>query len=218
MKTKLLTIAMTAALMLTAMTKVQAQNFDGPCLPPSHGLDDHQSAFCGAMQAIALASGTNWVSFNVEITLNDLKSALVEALPGTTIIIKSATQQAKYNGSRWTGQLKSLDLSQMYKISVIMDCEIMLEGMPVDPAEHPVSINPGANWIAYPLTVSSTPASLFTGFAVPNDVVKSQTQQKKYNANGRWTGQLNALEPGHGYVYTSASTDSRTFVFPTGNK
>ena len=33
MKTKLLTIAMTAALMLTAMTKVQAQNFEGPCLP-----------------------------------------------------------------------------------------------------------------------------------------------------------------------------------------
>ena len=191
-----------------------------------HGCDDWSNMFtfttleqpATVTQTIALASGTTWVSFNVEITLDELKAALVEALPGTTIIIKSATQQAKYNGSRWTGQLRALDLSQMYKISVIMDCEITLEGMPVDPSGHPVSINPGANWIAYPLTVSSTPASLFTGFAVPNDVVKSQTQQKKYNANGRWTGQLNTLEPGHGYVYTSASTDSRTFVFPTGNK
>ena len=59
MKTKLLTIAMTAALMFTAMTKVQAQDFEGPCLPQMHGLDDHQSALCGFTQTIELVSGVN---------------------------------------------------------------------------------------------------------------------------------------------------------------
>ena len=63
-------------------------------------------------QVIALAAGTNWVSFNVETNLNDLKAALVEAAPGTSITIKGQTQNATYNpnNGRWTGQLRtSLD-------------------------------------------------------------------------------------------------------------
>ena len=168
-------------------------------------------------QTLALAAGTNWVSFNVETNIDDLKAALVAALPGTNITIQSQTQKATYNPSngRWTGQLRSIDVAKMYKIKVTEACEALLQGDLVDPTEHPLTITPGANWIAYELDAANTPAAVFGGFAVPGDYVKSQLAKKQYNANGRWTGQLNSLEPGQGYVYNSASSETRTFTYPT---
>jgi hypothetical protein len=161
---------------------------------------------------LSLAAGINWVSFNVETTLDDLKAALVAALPGTNITIQSQTQKATYNGTRWTGRLSSIDVTQMYKIKVTAACELTLQGNKVNPADHPLTIIPGANWIAYELEEANAPETVFAGFAVPGDYVKSQTQKKQYNGT-RWTGRLNSLEPGQGYIYNSASSDTRTFSY-----
>jgi hypothetical protein len=165
-------------------------------------------------QTLALAAGTNWVSFNVETNIDDLKAALVAALPGTNITIQSQTQKATYNGSRWTGRLTSIDVANMYKIKVTAACELTLQGEKVNPAELPLTIIPGVNWIAYELEEANAPETVFAGFAVPGDYVKSQTQKKSYNGS-RWTGRLNSLEPGQGYIYNSASSETRTFTYPT---
>ena len=216
MKTKLLTIATVVVLMLTAMTKGLAQNAVTPCLPQMHGLEDHQSAMCGFTQSIALTTGANWVSFNVETDLDDLKLALMEAQPGTAITIQGQNSNANYNpnNNRWSGQLRALDLTNMYKISVASNSEIVFEGMPVDPSTHPVTIKNGANWIAFPLSESMTVANAFAGFAQNGDKVQAQTNNASYK-NGRWSGQLRDLEPGKGYVYQSAQSGTRTFTFPT---
>jgi hypothetical protein len=151
----------------------------------------------------------------VEITLNDLKAALV-GTGNTSITIKSATQSAVYNSNngRWTGRLTVLDLSKMYVIEIGEACELVLEGMPVNPAEHPATIINGNNWIAFPLSASMSPSVAFAGFAVAQDVVKSQTQSATYNG-ARWTGRLTSLAPGKGYVYKSNDAASKPFVFPT---
>ncbi|MBO6026518.1 MAG: hypothetical protein J6P73_04650, partial [Bacteroidales bacterium] len=168
-------------------------------------------------QTTALSSGANWFSSYVEITLDDLKAALV-ATGNTEITIQGQTQNTIYNpnNGRWTGQLRTLDLSKMYIIKVADACEITLEGMPVDPSMHPITIEPGVNWIAYPFNTSMTVTNAFAGFAVTNDKVQSQLQNANYNGT-RWIGQLRNLEPGKGYIYNSASTGNRTFTFPLGN-
>ena len=168
-------------------------------------------------QTIVLAGGANWVSFNVETNLNDLKAALV-ATGNTDITIQGQTQNAIYNpnNGRWTGQLRTLDLSKMYVINVANACEITLEGMPIDPSMYPITIEPGVNWIAYPFNTNMTVTNAFAGFAVPNDNVQSQQKNASYNGT-RWTGQLRNLEPGQGYIYNSASTDVRVFTYPAGN-
>ena len=81
-------------------------------------------------QTVALAAGWNYVSFHVETTLDDLKAALVEALPETDIMIKGKSTNASYKASthRWTGRLTSLDLSQSFRIQVAADCEIAMQG------------------------------------------------------------------------------------------
>jgi len=171
-------------------------------------------------QVIELVSGTNWVSFNVDITLGDLQGALIEAVTASnpTITIKSQNQNVKYQRGRWVGQLSTLNMAQMYKITVPEACQISLEGMPVDPSELTIDINPnGSTWIAFPFDASMTVTNFFSGFPINNDQAKSQFQNTKYN-RGRWVGQLTTLEPGKGYIYLSVSGEVRPFSFPTPAK
>ena len=171
-------------------------------------------------QAIELTAGVNYVSFFVETNLDDLKDALVNALgTSSTIIVKSRVASTKYQRGRWAGNLSELNMAEMYKIDVPTDCEISLEGMPIDPTTLSVTITPGANWIAYPYTVEMTLPEFFGSFPVTNDVVKSKSQNSKYN-RGRWAGSLTGLVPGQGYIYVSADDDAegRTFTFPASAK
>ncbi len=172
---------------------------------------------CTQSQTTTLSQGWNWCSFNVEVTLADLKTALVSALPGTTINIKSQTQNTKYQNGRWTGQLTALDMTQMYMISVENACEISLEGIPIDLSGLTITINNGANWIAFPYSEDMSVTDFFGSFPVNNDQVKSQLQNARYQGN-RWAGQLNTLVPGNGYLYISNTPGSRTFTFPASAK
>ena len=170
-------------------------------------------------QTIALSSGMNWFSTNVEITLDDLKAALLEALPNAaanSIKVRSQNNgQATWNGRMWTGQLRDMNVAQMYKVSVPEDTEITLENMPVDPAEHPVTIAEGANWIGFQPQEGSTVTLTFAGFASNGDLIKSEgSGQAQWNGR-MWVGALKNLVPGKGYVYKSSVSESRTFTFPT---
>jgi hypothetical protein len=168
-------------------------------------------------QSDMLVQGWNWWSTYLDITLADLKTALVEALPGTTINIKSQTQNVKYQNGRWAGQLTTLDLTRMYMISVENDCEISLVGMPINLSGLTATIISGANWLAFPYSESISVSDFFGSFPMNNDLVKSQSQNAKYQ-NNRWGGQLNTLVPGKGYIYISNSPGTRTFTFPTSTK
>ena len=164
-------------------------------------------------QTTALSAGWNWWSTSLDITLADLKAALVDALGSSPITIKSQSSgQIAYNGSIWRGQLTSLDVAQMYKIRVSTDCQITLTGTPIDPAEHPVIISKGANWIAFPLNESMSLINAFAGFAVNGDKVKSQTTTANYNGS-IWRPDF-SLVPGQGYLYKSSVIGDRTFTFP----
>ena len=169
---------------------------------------------CGATQSIDLASGWNWVSFNVEITMDDLKSAVVAAAPGAAPVIKSkGSGQTSYNGAVWVGALKTLDLSQMYEIKVANACTVTLEGIPVNPADHPATIKNGVNWIAYPLSETKSVANAFAGFPVSGDNVKSKDSGQATWNGVMWLGALKNLVPGTGYLYISKASGDKTLTF-----
>ena len=169
-------------------------------------------------QTITLASGANYVSFYVNVSLDDLKAALVAALPAgnsTTITIKSRNQNVKYQRGRWSGQLATLNMANMYTVIVSEACEITFEDTPIDPSTLSVDMINGANWIAFPYETSMTVTNFFAGFAQDQDQVKSRTTNSKYQ-RGRWGGALTTLEPGQGYIYVTSTP--RTFYFPTPSK
>jgi hypothetical protein len=171
-------------------------------------------------QTIALSEGSNYVSFNVETNLNTLKAALVEAFPNEAIIIKSKNQTHTYNpkNHRWAGSFAELDLSKMYIINVVSAGELTLQGYPVDPADHPATINHGSNYLAFPLNVNMTPTDAFAGFAANGDKIKSKNETCPYT-RGRWGNQISTLEPGKGYIYVGADNqgDGRIFVYPANS-
>jgi hypothetical protein len=170
-------------------------------------------------QTDVLEVGWNWWSTYLDITLNDLKSALVAAMPGATnIVIKSQSNgQTTYNGSTWRGQLTTLDVTQMYRIKVQTSAELTLTGTRINPAEHPVTITSGTNWIGFPLGENKTLGNAFAGFAVSGDVVKSQSGLSTFNGT-TWRGGISSLEPGKGYIYKSNVQGTRTFTFPANAK
>ena len=113
------------------------------------------------------------------------------------------------------------DVAALYKIIVAQDCEITLEGMPINPEEHPILI-PGsgtATWIGFPFSESMTLTNAFAGFAQNGDVIKSKEGNSTYS-RGRWQGTaLTSLVPGQGYIYVSASNAAdRVLVYPTPSK
>ena len=195
--------------------------YEGQNLSNSFSYEFNVSCEGVISQSIALASGWNWVSFNVEITLDHLKAAVKAANPGARTIIKSKSngQTMNTSGNNWTTQLSALDLSQMYEIKVANACTITVEGQPINPADHPATIHKGANWIAYPLNVIMLPKDAFNGFAERTDKVKSKNDGEATcinPSNGNWTGGLSSagLKPGNGYIYTSKASGDKTFVFP----
>jgi uncharacterized repeat protein (TIGR02543 family) len=170
-------------------------------------------------QSVILSEGMNWWSTNLDITLDDLKSAIEAALEATggEAMIKSNTGFIKYQGGRWRPISMSFDIRRMYQIQVSTGCTITLTGVPVDPAEHPITVRSGANWIGYLSSGSMTVESAFSGLhPVSGDVVKSSTGSTTFTGT-YWRGSFDTLEPGKGYIYHSKATEDKTFIFGTNN-
>ena len=181
---------------------------------------DNVSVSAAAHQTIELTQDWNWFSTNLDITLEDLQTALVEALPNTAITIKSRTTSTRYlpNSGTWRGIL-NWDASQMYMIQVNDICEIMLEGALLNPAEHPVTIITGPNWIGFPLTENMSLNEALASFqAVNGDLIKSKTGSARYTGNGWRSTNFGDLEPGSGYKFLSNATDERTLAFSANSK
>jgi hypothetical protein len=174
---------------------------------------------CLQIRTVILIQGVNWISFSVETDLNVLQDALVNALPNANnITIKSQRNgQSMFSGNRWRGSLDSLDVALMYQITVPESCEIMLEGLEVDPAMHPVIIKNGPNWIAFPFCESMSLTEAFGDFPISGDRIQSKSNGQA-NYTNRWRGALNTLVPGQGYIYNSAAAGDRILTFPTSSK
>ncbi len=213
---------MMVAFIMTAMMKVQAQNFEGPCLPSMHGLDDHQSAFCGFYQTIEMFQGWNWISTCIEVDNPVAMLQAVEAsLGNNATLIKNSRINTEYDEEwGWFGDLdeEGMTNEEMYKIFVIAPCTVTVEGTPANPENHPITINQGWNWIGFPSDVAISLEDAFAGFAQEGDKIKNRVTQIEYDPEWGWYGEFETLEPGQGYMYYSASNTPRTLVFPSGAK
>ncbi len=218
MKTKLLTIATVVALMLGTMTKVQAQ---APCLPQQHGLPQHQSASCGVTQMLALTTGWNWIS--MYITVDDpivLLDMLKEGLGNNALSIEGSNGMTEYLGDGfWMGDLDDYGISndQLYLIFVENDCTVELQGTLVNPATVEITINPGPNWIGFPVSQEMEISNAFSNFAVEGDMVEGAEGMSEYLGDDFWMG-FETMIPGQGYIYNSESQEVRTLTFPSGAK
>ena len=215
------------AFIMTAMTKVQAQNFEGPCLPSAHGLNGHQSAFCGSTvtQTIELVEGWNWFSTYVELDDPvELLNMLEEGMGDSGIQIENVIDGINMNvgDGYWAGDLDGTGLlnEPMYMIEVSEDITVELKGLPTNPENHEITLYPGDfSWIGFPCAEEVDVNVALAGLEPEEgDYIENDVLGVIYYYGGVWIGDFDTMIPGRGYMYYSNSTDEKTLIFQAGAK
>ena len=172
-------------------------------------------------QSFQLTQGWNWISSYVDYrpqTLAEMQSAIASECE--TAVIKSQDYFVSYGAEEWAGTLLSLDNAQMYLVLVNHDMPLTIAGSLSDPAAHLVILKPGWNWIGYPVNTPMPLTEALSGIQPSQfDLIKSQVSFSSYDTlQGGWTGNLQTLEPGQGYLYLSNKTENQSFVFPSAKQ
>ena len=84
----------------------------------------------------------------------------------------------------------------------------------VSPADYPVNIDNGWNWIGVnTASVISSDEAFANLDPEEGDMVKGLEGFSTY-VNNRWRGTLNTITPGNGYLYLSQASRQKTFCYP----
>ena len=170
----------------------------------------------------SFTEGWNWWSTYVELNGNDGLEQLESSLGADGLVIKSRNdgyvEPFEYNGTlTWYGTLNAICNEQFYKINTTSACAASVTGQPTVPANHPVTLCNGWNWIGFPVQQGVSVSTALSGLVPePNDIIKGRNGYASYySADGYsgWYGTINTLEPGQGYMYKSNSNSLKTFTF-----
>ena len=172
----------------------------------------------GGEQEIVLDPGWNWMSSYLECSdelFNDLKAGI--AANNTSAVIKnmdgSTMLQTIEQTPRWNGSMSFVNES-MYMLKVANATVVTLTAAPANPVDHPITLNPGWNWIGFPSTVSMDLNEALSNLTPNNgDVIKNMDGVTTFK-DGVWQGNLSTLEPGNGYMYYNKGTEPMILVYP----
>ena len=170
-------------------------------------------------QMLDLTAGWNWISTYVNTNEVDGLTMLEEALGDYGVTIATADDVAEYLGNGFWLGLEGYQWtnSEMLMVEVNADCTVSLQGPAVDPSTVSITINPGWNWIGFPVGSEMSIVDALANFEPEyGDGIASYEGITEYI--GTWTGDFETLKPGHGYMYYSASATPKTLVFSTGAK
>ena len=170
-------------------------------------------------QTIVLAAGWNWVSFNV--VADDLLAQLEAGLGDNGIMIEGRDGTTENLGDGfWLGDLDDfgIELNQMYFVQTTTECEIAVQGMLANSTEFEITINPGWNWIGFPMNEELTILNVEGFEPEENDLIEGSDGVAEYLGDDFWLGEIDTLIPGHGYMYFSNSNQIKTLRFQVGAK
>ena len=164
-------------------------------------------------QTTTFSTGWNWWTLNV-----DSENALAEletALGSNGLQIKaqdgSVATPSTYG---WSGSLSALEVGKMYLIKVSSNCSVSLEGTAIDLTNQSITLSHGTNWIGYYGTQTmSVNAALANLTATVGDKITAQNGDVATYSTFGWSGTLQNLVPGEGYLYNSKATSDVTFKF-----
>jgi len=164
-------------------------------------------------QTLTLSAGWNWVSIYIDMTDGSGMDMLKAALGDHGITIQTYDDFADYFGDgEWSGlEDYVLTNGEMLMIEVEDDCSINLSGAAAA-SEVEITINPGWNWIGFPIASETDINVAFSGFDPEDeDVIQDFTGFSDYL--GEWIGDIVKLVPGQGYMYYSTSESPKVLVF-----
>ncbi len=178
-------------------------------------------------QTTTLANGWSWWSTYIEQEGIDGLSMLENSLGNACTRIQSRMEfidNLEYMGYHfWDGTLTAINNEESYRIRTNTACQAAVTGAVTTPAAHPITVNPGWNWIGFPSSQALGVTAALSSFSpTVNDQIKGRynfaTYLGNYGGTDYWDGYLTTLEPGQGYMYKSNATTAKTLVYQTGSK
>ena len=165
-------------------------------------------------QTTQLNTGWNWFSYYVNTDLETLENELGESAAQ----IKSHTQGFDiYAGPEtWSGTLNEILPEQMYMINANEPSTLNLKGETIDHENVEIILVKNAwNWIGYPINGSVNLSDAFNGVEITiGDQIKSHNHGFAYYiGNNTWTGDLQVLVKGEGYMYHNTSNNDVVFTY-----
>ena len=170
-------------------------------------------------QNIELAKGWNWMSLSVrpgEIPSDMTTSVVFAKADGKVKTVKGQAGSATYSGGSWiSNSLTTMTNADMYAVNSSEAFVLNVTGHRVNPAETPVTVKNGWNWVGYcGQQVVSVADALATMTPTDGDIIKGQ-KGVAYFDGSEWNGSLQTLVPGKGYKLQSAASANRTLYYPT---
>jgi hypothetical protein len=165
-------------------------------------------------QTINLNNGWTWISTNVTNTnptiLNQVKTSLAG---GIGLMFKGSSSFMQ--PPLWMG-LSSISEKNMYMVSTSKAHTMTLTGRHANPANTPITLNPGWSWIGYVPSFSLSVKDALAGVnPQQDDQIKGQNRFASYFGNGLWVGSLTSMQPGSGYMYYSKNSAPQSFTYPS---
>lgn len=159
----------------------------------------------------SLGEGWSWISHNAETEIA-LADFVTEGISRMLSQSEEVIRDPQYG---LVGTLESLRPLTAYKVFASKGAtSTSVNGVSYDPSE-PVTLRKGWNWIGCPLDGGSMPLSdVLSGLeAEEGDLIVGRDGFAQADADGKWTGSLQLLAPGLGYMYLSAG--DKEFAYNT---
>ena len=154
---------------------------------------------------LELKEGWNWVSHNME---SEMPTSVLPQ--NATRIVGQTAELVNDTKLGLVGNLESLHPDEAYKVQMPRDSVHLMSGCEFNPAQY-ISLTNGWNWLGYPMSQTMSLGEAFANMQPDEeDYIVGQDGFAQY-ADGVWTGTLQTLNPGMGYMYHSQS--SKSFVY-----
>ena len=162
---------------------------------------------------IDLKAGWNWVSTNLDLTATkgELNACVTAAQPwaeGDLIKNPNTRQFSTYvaDSDAFVGTLASLHYSQMYMVYSANENMMRVSGNTISADSMRVSVRGDGQWSPLPClfdrrtSVTDALADYYQKAGV-GDMIKSHSRFATFSADKRWVGDLQAIQPGEGYLF-----------------
>lgn len=139
--------------------------------------------------------GWTWISHNMNrnIDVNDFSNNTLEVKNQTKGVIRDANHG-------FFGNLTELIPTEAYKVKVADVENMMLEGDAFNAATGVINLQPGWNWVGYPMEQTMSLAEALANLTPSeNDIIVGLSGSAEF-INGHWIGDLDVLTPGQGYL------------------
>lgn len=169
---------------------------------------------------IPIATGWNWISFNLDLGNNSVTNTLRSLKNVTpTSQIKDPTNFAGFldipGREGWYGTLEEISYASKYLYFSSQSDTICLNGTAYDPVNSPIPIKKGWNWIGYvPQLGTTVTKGLASLNPLNGDLIKSQTEFAQFVAGDGWIGNLQVLESPNGYLFYTNNETIGTLIYP----